>query len=158
MNFFYFYTCFNLNCNLGGSRTTFPLTAHNQLEYTLNIVHGSSALCVYKFLMQKMPETEVFRPDNCICHKRLNPFFHLSRLSLFDDIKVCADNPFTCFPYFFLPGIGGNLVSIQASRISTNLHLNFSHGEVPEDHKRCHQPCSTFFGSGKVSNSSTIRG
>lgn len=101
MNFFYFYTCFNLNCNLGGSRTTFPLTAHNQLEYTLNIVHGSSALCVYKFLMQKMPETEVFRPDNCICHKRLNPFFHLSRLSLFDDIKVCADNPFTCFPYFF---------------------------------------------------------
>ncbi|XP_037111038.1 solute carrier family 41 member 2 isoform X2 [Syngnathus acus] len=44
-------------------------------------------------------------------------------------------------------GIGGNLVSIQASRISTKLHINFAHGEVPEDRKRCHQPCSTFFGS-----------
>ncbi|KAM9815539.1 solute carrier family 41 member 2 isoform 2-T2 [Syngnathus typhle] len=44
-------------------------------------------------------------------------------------------------------GIGGNLVSIQASRISTKLHMNFAHGEVPEDRKRCHQPCSTFFGS-----------
>ncbi|KAF3854569.1 hypothetical protein F7725_022624 [Dissostichus mawsoni] len=27
-------------------------------------------------------------------------------------------------------GIGGNLVSIQASRISTNLHLNYSHKEI----------------------------
>ncbi|XP_068507280.1 solute carrier family 41 member 2 isoform X1 [Syngnathus scovelli] len=44
-------------------------------------------------------------------------------------------------------GIGGNLVSIQASRISTKLHMNFAHGEVLEDRKRCHQPCSTFFGS-----------
>uniref|UniRef100_A0A3B4XBX5 Solute carrier family 41 member n=1 Tax=Seriola lalandi dorsalis TaxID=1841481 RepID=A0A3B4XBX5_SERLL len=34
-------------------------------------------------------------------------------------------------------GIGGNLVSIQSSRISTNLHLNFSPGEVPEDRKSC---------------------
>ncbi|KAK1888180.1 Solute carrier family 41 member 2 [Dissostichus eleginoides] len=45
-------------------------------------------------------------------------------------------------------GIGGNLVSIQASRISTNLHLNYSHEEVPEDRKGCFSPCRTFFGSG----------
>ncbi|XP_061677418.1 solute carrier family 41 member 2 isoform X3 [Syngnathoides biaculeatus] len=44
-------------------------------------------------------------------------------------------------------GIGGNLVSIQASRISTHLHLNFSSGKVPEDRRRCQQPCGTFFGS-----------
>ncbi|XP_077452827.1 solute carrier family 41 member 2 isoform X2 [Stigmatopora argus] len=46
-------------------------------------------------------------------------------------------------------GIGGNLVSIQASRISTNLHLNFSPGDLPENRKKCcHQPCGAFFGSG----------
>lgn len=46
-------------------------------------------------------------------------------------------------------GIGGNLVSIQASRISTSLHLNCLPGEVPEDRRRCYSPCRTFFGSGK---------
>ncbi|XP_063764718.1 solute carrier family 41 member 2 [Eleginops maclovinus] len=45
-------------------------------------------------------------------------------------------------------GIGGNLVSIQSSRISTNLHLNHSPKEVPEDRKGCYSPCRTFFGSG----------
>lgn len=46
-------------------------------------------------------------------------------------------------------GIGGNLVSIQASRISTSLHMNCLPGEVPEDRRRCYNPCRTFFGSGK---------
>ncbi|KAM6925921.1 solute carrier family 41 member 2 [Lycodopsis pacificus] len=45
-------------------------------------------------------------------------------------------------------GVGGNLVSIQSSRISTNLHLNYPPGEVPEDRKGCFSPCRTFFGSG----------
>ncbi|XP_040894300.1 solute carrier family 41 member 2 isoform X2 [Toxotes jaculatrix] len=54
-------------------------------------------------------------------------------------------------------GIGGNLVSIQSSRISTNLHLNFSPGEVPEDRKSCcHSPCRTFFGSGANHRSARI--
>ncbi|XP_061628429.1 solute carrier family 41 member 2 isoform X2 [Phyllopteryx taeniolatus] len=53
-------------------------------------------------------------------------------------------------------GIGGNLVSIQASRISTNLHLNFSSGEVPEDRRRCHQPCGAFFGSGPNHKSAKV--
>ncbi|XP_058500677.1 solute carrier family 41 member 2 [Solea solea] len=45
-------------------------------------------------------------------------------------------------------GIGGNLVSIQASRLSTNLHLNFSPGVVPEERRGCYNPCRTFFGTG----------
>ncbi|XP_039988435.1 solute carrier family 41 member 2 isoform X2 [Xiphias gladius] len=53
-------------------------------------------------------------------------------------------------------GIGGNLVSIQSSRISTNLHLKFSHGEVPEDRKGCYSPCRTFFGSGANHRSAQI--
>ncbi|XP_057691983.1 solute carrier family 41 member 2 isoform X2 [Corythoichthys intestinalis] len=54
-------------------------------------------------------------------------------------------------------GIGGNLVSIQASRISTNLHLNFSPNEVPEDQKKCCQhPCGTFFGSGPNQKSAKV--
>ncbi|XP_022610252.1 solute carrier family 41 member 2-like isoform X1 [Seriola dumerili] len=53
-------------------------------------------------------------------------------------------------------GIGGNLVSIQSSRISTNLHLNFSPGEVPEDRKSCYNPCRTFFGSGANHRSAQI--
>uniref|UniRef100_A0A8D3CC08 Solute carrier family 41 member n=1 Tax=Scophthalmus maximus TaxID=52904 RepID=A0A8D3CC08_SCOMX len=53
-------------------------------------------------------------------------------------------------------GIGGNLVSIQSSRMSTNLHLNFSPGEVSEDRRSCHMPCSTFFGSGANHRSAQI--
>ncbi|KAK2842016.1 hypothetical protein Q5P01_012216 [Channa striata] len=44
-------------------------------------------------------------------------------------------------------GIGGNLVSIQSSRISTHLHLNHVPGETPEHHRSCNSPCRTFFGS-----------
>ncbi|XP_049430629.1 solute carrier family 41 member 2 [Epinephelus fuscoguttatus] len=53
-------------------------------------------------------------------------------------------------------GIGGNLVSIQASRISTNLHLNYPPREVPEDRKGCFNPCRTFFGSGANHRSAQI--
>ncbi|XP_061773791.1 solute carrier family 41 member 2 isoform X2 [Nerophis ophidion] len=53
-------------------------------------------------------------------------------------------------------GIGGNLVSIQSSRISTNLHLSFSLREVPEDRRSCYNPCSTFFGSGPNRKSAKV--
>ncbi|XP_077568428.1 solute carrier family 41 member 2 isoform X2 [Stigmatopora nigra] len=54
-------------------------------------------------------------------------------------------------------GIGGNLVSIQASRISTNLHMNFSPGDLPENRKKCcHQPCGAFFGSGPNSRCAKV--
>uniref|UniRef100_A0A3Q3XLI8 Solute carrier family 41 member n=1 Tax=Mola mola TaxID=94237 RepID=A0A3Q3XLI8_MOLML len=53
-------------------------------------------------------------------------------------------------------GVGGNLVSIQCSRISTSLHLNYSAGVVPEDRKRCYSPCCIFFGSGANHRSAQV--
>ncbi|KAM4573444.1 solute carrier family 41 member 2 [Odontesthes bonariensis] len=53
-------------------------------------------------------------------------------------------------------GVGGNLVSIQSSRISTNLHLNYSPGEVPEGRNTCVNPCHTFFGSGANHRSAQV--
>uniref|UniRef100_A0A8C5GXF8 Solute carrier family 41 member n=1 Tax=Gouania willdenowi TaxID=441366 RepID=A0A8C5GXF8_GOUWI len=53
-------------------------------------------------------------------------------------------------------GIGGNLVSIQSSRISTNLHFTFSPGEVPVDRAGCFNPCRTFFGSGANHRSAKV--
>ena len=46
------------------------------------------------------------------------------------------------------PGIGGNLVAIQSSRISTHLHFHSAPGEVPEEAKGCYYPCRTFCGTG----------
>ncbi|XP_030815683.1 solute carrier family 41 member 2 isoform X3 [Geospiza fortis] len=45
-------------------------------------------------------------------------------------------------------GIGGNLVAIQASRISTYLHLHSIPGELPEEAKGCYYPCRTYCGTG----------
>ncbi|XP_074533995.1 solute carrier family 41 member 2 [Halichoeres trimaculatus] len=53
-------------------------------------------------------------------------------------------------------GIGGNLVSIQSSRISTSLHLNYPPREVPEDRQSCYNPCRTFFGTGANHRSAQI--
>ncbi|CAB1415950.1 unnamed protein product [Pleuronectes platessa] len=53
-------------------------------------------------------------------------------------------------------GIGGNLVSIQASRLSTYLHLNFPPGDLPEERQGCYNPCRTFFGSGANHRSARI--
>ncbi|KAB0386561.1 hypothetical protein FD755_001517 [Muntiacus reevesi] len=46
-------------------------------------------------------------------------------------------------------GIGGNLVAIQASRISTYLHLHSIPGELPDEPKGCYYPFRTFFGPGR---------
>ncbi|KAB0346369.1 hypothetical protein FD754_011226 [Muntiacus muntjak] len=46
-------------------------------------------------------------------------------------------------------GIGGNLVAIQASRISTYLHLHSKPGELPDEPKGCYYPFRTFFGPGR---------
>ncbi|XP_061577414.1 solute carrier family 41 member 2 [Cololabis saira] len=53
-------------------------------------------------------------------------------------------------------GVGGNLVSVQSSRISTNLHLNYSPGEVPEGRESCFNPFHTFVGSGANHRSAQI--
>ncbi|XP_068595970.1 solute carrier family 41 member 2-like [Brachionichthys hirsutus] len=53
-------------------------------------------------------------------------------------------------------GIGGNLVSIQSSRLSTNLHLNYSSREIPADRGGCYSPCTVFFGSGTNHQSARV--
>ncbi|XP_052021473.1 solute carrier family 41 member 2 [Apodemus sylvaticus] len=53
-------------------------------------------------------------------------------------------------------GIGGNLVAIQASRISTYLHLHSIPGELPEEPRGCSYPFRTFFGSGANTRSAQV--
>ncbi|XP_072291048.1 solute carrier family 41 member 2 [Eucyclogobius newberryi] len=53
-------------------------------------------------------------------------------------------------------GIGGNLVSIQSSRISTGLHMKYPPGEVPHDQTGCYSPCRAFFGSGPNHRSAQV--
>ncbi|XP_030071376.1 solute carrier family 41 member 2 [Microcaecilia unicolor] len=53
-------------------------------------------------------------------------------------------------------GIGGNLVAIQASRISTHLHLHSIPGELPEEAKGCFYPCRTYYGTGVNNKSAQV--
>ncbi|XP_074863894.1 solute carrier family 41 member 2 [Carettochelys insculpta] len=53
-------------------------------------------------------------------------------------------------------GIGGNLVAIQASRISTYLHLHNIPGELPEEAKGCYYPCRTYYGTGANNKSAQV--
>lgn len=53
-------------------------------------------------------------------------------------------------------GIGGNLVAIQASRISTYLHLHSIPGELPDEPKGCSYPFRTFFGPGVNNKSAQV--
>ncbi|XP_060933079.1 solute carrier family 41 member 2 [Limanda limanda] len=53
-------------------------------------------------------------------------------------------------------GIGGNLVAIQSSRISTHLHFHYAPGEVPEEAKGCYYPCRTFWGTGANHRSAQV--
>ncbi|KAG7270678.1 hypothetical protein CRUP_030405 [Coryphaenoides rupestris] len=53
-------------------------------------------------------------------------------------------------------GIGGNLVAIQSSRISTHLHFHSTPGEVPPEARGCYYPCRTFYGSGANHRSAQV--
>uniref|UniRef100_A0A8C4KC83 Solute carrier family 41 member n=1 Tax=Dromaius novaehollandiae TaxID=8790 RepID=A0A8C4KC83_DRONO len=54
-------------------------------------------------------------------------------------------------------GVGGNLVAVQASRISTYLHMSGLPGESSETAPRkCPSPCSTFFSSDVNSRSARV--
>ncbi|XP_066559271.1 solute carrier family 41 member 1 [Amia ocellicauda] len=54
-------------------------------------------------------------------------------------------------------GVGGNLVAVQASRISTYLHMSSVPGlELGHTRHRCPTPCNTFFGSSVNSRSSRV--
>lgn len=57
---------------------------------------------------------------------------------------------FTGFLCFVLTGVGGNLVAIQASRISTFLHFWSMPGVLPyKMRQNWPNPCTTFFSSGR---------
>ncbi|XP_030295230.1 solute carrier family 41 member 2 [Sparus aurata] len=53
-------------------------------------------------------------------------------------------------------GIGGNLVAIQSSRISTHLHFHCAPGEVPTEARGCYYPCRTFCGTGANHRSAQV--
>ena len=57
----------------------------------------------------------------------------------------------TIIKVVFCPsGVGGNLVAVQASRLSTALHLSSTLGTAPQNSPRiCPNPFTTFFGKGK---------
>lgn len=50
-------------------------------------------------------------------------------------------------------GVGGNLVAVQASRISTSLHKTCRLGTLPEDAKKgCNNPIKVFFSNSEYRN------
>lgn len=53
-------------------------------------------------------------------------------------------------------GVGGNLVSIQASRIATYLHFQCPLGELPEGTKGCYCPCRKFCSKGPNGRSAQV--
>ncbi|XP_010852482.1 PREDICTED: solute carrier family 41 member 1 isoform X2 [Bison bison bison] len=65
--------------------------------------------------------------------------------------KTVSDPNFAGMAVFtpVINGVGGNLVAVQASRISTFLHMNGTPGENSEQApRRCPSPCTTFFSPG----------
>lgn len=54
-------------------------------------------------------------------------------------------------------GIGGNLVAVQASRISTELHSKSNLGLLPAGTKICLSPCATFCDHNETAHASTAR-
>lgn len=67
--------------------------------------------------------------------------------------------PHSSLPFCLSAGVGGNLVAVQASRISTFLHMNGMPGENSEQApRRCPSPCTTFFspGNGRVPASQSL--
>lgn len=59
---------------------------------------------------------------------------------------------FIRYSCFFISGVGGNLVAVHASRLSTTLHQKGRPGGRIHDNKLkgCLNPFKVFFGSGKV--------
>ena len=66
--------------------------------------------------------------------------------------RCCIYNVFYHWlrPYICFPGVGGILVAVQASRLSTALHQQSIPGKMPKDTPAgCINPCRVFFGQGK---------
>lgn len=54
-------------------------------------------------------------------------------------------------------GIGGNLVAVQASRISTELHSKANLGRLPSGTRICLSPCATFCDNNETNHAGTAR-
>nr|CAI5852704.1 unnamed protein product [Callosobruchus analis] len=54
-------------------------------------------------------------------------------------------------------GVGGNLVAVQASRISTELHRYGPPGHLPSHMKMCINPCFAFCDKGETSHAGTAK-
>ncbi|ELW47740.1 Solute carrier family 41 member 1 [Tupaia chinensis] len=73
--------------------------------------------------------------------------------------KTVSDPNFAGMAVFtpVINGVGGNLVAVQASRISTFLHMNGMPGENSEQApRRCPSPCATFFSPDVNSRSARV--
>ncbi|MGH0156008.1 UNVERIFIED_CONTAM: hypothetical protein FKN15_066589 [Acipenser sinensis] len=73
--------------------------------------------------------------------------------------KTVSDPNFAGMAVFtpVINGVGGNLVAVQASRISTYLHMTGLPGVEPQANRpKCLNPCSAFFGSGLNSRSARV--
>ncbi|XP_042112926.1 solute carrier family 41 member 1 isoform X1 [Ovis aries] len=73
--------------------------------------------------------------------------------------KTVSDPNFAGMAVFtpVINGVGGNLVAVQASRISTFLHMNGTPGENSEQApRRCPSPCTTFFSPDVNSRSARV--
>ncbi|MBN3286927.1 S41A1 protein, partial [Polyodon spathula] len=73
--------------------------------------------------------------------------------------KTVSDPNFAGMAVFtpVINGVGGNLVAVQASRISTYLHMSGLPGVEPQANRpKCLNPCSAFFGSGLNSRSARV--
>lgn len=54
-------------------------------------------------------------------------------------------------------GVGGNLVAVQASRISTELHSQCDLGQLPDNMQICISPCDAFCDKNKTSHTGTAK-
>lgn len=70
-------------------------------------------------------------------------------------VTCSSVNPVKCGRH--LAGVGGNLVAVQASRLSTSLHLKSQPGVLPDGAvKGCPNPISVFCAKGNWSNCSHV--
>jgi len=79
---------------------------------------------------------------------------HVHLYSLGGLILDCTVSQFKGFAIYspVINGVGGNLVAVQASRLSTSLHQVGVPGDVPADPEhQYHGLLASFFSNGKVS-------
>uniref|UniRef100_A0A672YGG6 Solute carrier family 41 member n=1 Tax=Sphaeramia orbicularis TaxID=375764 RepID=A0A672YGG6_9TELE len=122
-----------------------PYLELNIYPYVLYLVDllFVSLIPLWVVISSKHPDTHIllrtgWEPIITAMHWRTYLDKTVSDPNLAGIIVYCLSSCFpdhTCsfFFFFFKSGIGGNLVSIQSSRISTGLHLKYAPGEVPGD-------------------------